>query len=134
MILFVEHFVRMIIDIIEYLMKEKINSRIKICMGLFLFGCLFKMPYDYYELMRLFVFFGCIVAATRCYFDMRFKYLIVLCLLVAILYNPILPIHLTRSTWQPIDIFLGCAFTIWGIYDIVVISKNEKEKRKREGW
>jgi hypothetical protein len=72
-----------------------------------------RMPYGYYTFTRIVV----------CRFATVFAYLAwegssVSCILaavlglVAVLFNPIIPIYLTRKTWYPIDI--GVAITFLG--------------------
>jgi FtsH-binding integral membrane protein len=64
------------------------------------------LAYVYYQLLRWVV---CGVAVFIAVLAYRWKRIWAICLfgLVAILFNPLAPIYLTKQIWQPID--LACA-------------------------
>jgi hypothetical protein len=64
------------------------------------------LPYGYYTLMRL------VVCATAIYVIViaaksRRMWAVWACSILALLFNPIVPVHLTRSLWQPLDFIAG---------------------------
>ena len=80
----------------------------------FLLGALGAWPYGYYKLLRVVV---CLAAAYVAYlgYDSRRFWATWLFGLIVILFNPIIPVHLTREIWQPIDVgsailFIGTGF------------------------
>ena len=80
-----------------------------------------KLPYEYYIFLRYSVFIGMIVniipiiiSITKCPHkkgDMILEKILytsaVLCIGIAVLFNPIEPIHLNRTLWMFIDIFVA---------------------------
>ena len=64
---------------------------------------LFKMPYGYYELLRLLTFAVMIFGGILSYSQKKLYWLALYCLF-AIIYNPIIPVHLTREIWTYINI------------------------------
>jgi hypothetical protein len=65
---------------------------------------LFEPPYGFYTMLRFVVTIYCGYVAYTFYKMSEGKnYLYVLFGLLAILFNPIVPIHLDRETWQIID-------------------------------
>ena len=67
-----------------------------------LFLAIFKLPYDYYTLLRYAIFF---IAATSALavFDENTGIAVVY-IVIALLFNPISPIYLDKSSWIIIDI------------------------------
>jgi len=68
-------------------------------------------PYGYYTLLRL------IVCGTSGYiayfaFEEEKRFIGVLSILVAILFNPIIPIHLAKDAWIIIDFITAIFFAI----------------------
>jgi len=39
---------------------------------------------------------------------------------VAVLVNPLFPIHLRRAEWQPIDVAIGCFLGLWCIREVIL--------------
>lgn len=69
-----------------------------LCVG----GMLPSMPYSYFMLLRIAV---CVVMAWQAVFRFEEKYAhdAWLCVVVAVLFNPVLKIHLTRDLWWWLD-------------------------------
>jgi len=68
-----------------------------------------EMPYGYYQLTRLVVTVAALVGA----YWMNFKGLLGISLVIAaLLFNPIIPIHLEREHWAPIDIVTAALLII----------------------
>ncbi len=67
--------------------------------------------YDYYTLLRWAV---CAVAVGSGWaaFSVERRVEPWLYGAVALLFNPLIPVHLSRSTWQPIDIVVGIGFVV----------------------
>ena len=76
-----------------------------------LFWAIPPNPYGYYTFLRIVV---CGVAAFTAYFSYEIKKEIwaVVFGMIAILFNPISPISLSREIWAPIDIGTGILFII----------------------
>jgi len=76
-----------------------------------LFGALASLPYGYYQMLRWVVGGISIYIAYKAYtWDKKWAtWLFAGC---AILFNPIVPIHLSREIWQPIDIVFGFVFIV----------------------
>ena len=86
----------------------------RIAAAVLLLAAIYPWPYDYYTLMRFVV---CAVAAYGCYLayerartasaepwrtkQQRWSWTFAL---IALLFNPFVPLHLDRSTWAVIDI------------------------------
>lgn len=69
-------------------------------------------PYGYYKLLRLVV---CICAGVLAYqsyqgADERVTAWVVGLFVLALLYNPIIPVHLTREIWLPINLASAAFF------------------------
>jgi len=80
-----------------------------------LFVAIVKLPYGYYQLLRWVV---CGVSAYIAYLSYKWEKVWATWVFgfVAILFNPILPIHLTKEIWQPIDIICAMLFTLSPIF------------------
>ena len=76
---------------------------------------LFKFPYGYYTLLRLFLFI-----TSCCYFYNNSKQksnLFYGWLILGLIYNPIIPVYLSRDIWQVINI-LSILFILFWIYKL----------------
>ena len=76
-----------------------------------LFGAITALPYGYYQMLRWVVCGISIYIAYKAYqWDRKWAtWLFASC---AVLFNPILPIYLTREIWRPIDVAFGFLFII----------------------
>jgi hypothetical protein len=62
------------------------------------------VPYDFFMLLRVLVFITCAIVAVGLFrIDAIAKWFWIV-VAIALLYNPLLPIHLHRSTWEWINI------------------------------
>ena len=76
---------------------------------------LFKLPYGYYTLLRLFLF---ITSCCYLYNNSKQKSnLFYGWLILGLIYNPIIPIYLGRDIWQVINI-LSILFILFWIYKL----------------
>jgi hypothetical protein len=80
-----------------------------IAVALMLFGALASWPYGYYQILRFVV---CGVGAYIAYMAYNWQKVWAMWLfgVIAILFNPIVPIHLARDIWQPIDLMCALLF------------------------
>ena len=81
-----------------------------------LFGALGRWPYSYYIVLR---WVTCAAAVVVVYHGHVYRkpWAIWVFIFIAALFNPILPVHLTREAWRIIDLaaattFVAAAFTI----------------------
>jgi len=72
------------------------------------FIAIFSLPYGYYTFMRLVVTGLSVYAAFNHSNKDQTQFWMLLG--VAVLYNPLIPIHLSRDTWMPINIITGSYF------------------------
>jgi hypothetical protein len=82
-----------------------------------LFWALERHPYGYYTLLRWITCGVCIYGLTISH-RLEMPYLSWPLGIVALVFNPIIPFHLDRETWRPIDIISGIfipltAIIIW---------------------
>lgn len=81
--------------------------------AIFLFIAVLHLPIGYYRFMRI----GVTIAAINLIIQEGKKGVnawVIIFSIIAILFNPILPIYLgSKSTWMPIDIIAGAFFLIF---------------------
>jgi hypothetical protein len=103
-------------------MKTNITNSIisKIIIITLLVGCLFKMPYGYYQFMRIAV---CGLFILLAYMEYKKGVIItaVLCGLSVVLFNPIAKFYFNKRQWQSIDKGFVIALMIWIIIDLMLI-------------
>jgi len=91
--------------------KEK-NNFIKyfiILTILMLFGAIAEWPYGYYTLLRWITCIASILIAFQA-FEKNIDWAKVVFIVIAILFNPLAPIYLSRSTWIPLDVITAIFF------------------------
>ena len=98
-----------------------------------LIGALLPWPYGYYNFLRFCV---CGAAAFLAYQqwthdDAASKWVVVLAA-VAVLYNPLVPIHLTREIWSVLNVATAVAFA-GHLRSLRVVLRGGSERRQRLG-
>jgi hypothetical protein len=66
-------------------------------------------PYSYYQLLR-FVTCGAAVYVAFMAYNWQKMWAVWLFGFIAVLFNPLIPIHLSREIWQPIDVVCGVLY------------------------
>lgn len=70
-----------------------------------LFLGVFPLPYDYYMLLRVIIFISALYLMSQNKNEWLYIFLG-----IAILFNPVLPIYLSKGVWIPIDIVVGILY------------------------
>jgi len=83
---------------------------IKIAVAAVLLIALASLPIGYYTFLRIVVCIAGVILGVA-YFESK-RLLSIVFVAVAILFNPILPIYLSREIWIPIDIITAILFII----------------------
>ena len=79
---------------------------IKIILAVLFFICLLKMPYGYFQAVRIAALAGFLILAYQSYkTDNKILMIIFICL--AILFQPIIKITLGRIIWNIVDVIVG---------------------------
>ena len=79
--------------------------------ALMLLGALADWPYGYYQLLRL-VTCGAAVYVAYLAYNWQKMWPVWLFGLVALLFNPLIRIHLSREIWQPINAVCAILFIV----------------------
>ena len=74
-----------------------------------LLGAMAQWPYGYFVLLRWAVTVGAIIVVINA-FDKNIGWAKVVFIIITILFNPLAPIYLSRSTWIPLDIITAILF------------------------
>ncbi|MBS1650708.1 MAG: hypothetical protein JSU07_01740 [Bacteroidetes bacterium] len=98
-----------------------LQNFIKIILSVLFLVCLFKMPYGYYQVVRLVGFVGFILLAYKSYTDKAINMAIIYCGL-ALLFQPLFKIALGRTIWNVVDVLVS-------IFLIATIFYNQATKR-----
>lgn len=91
---------------------------VKLIISVLLLGCLAKMPYGYYQFIRIATCIGFGWLAFK-EFEVKRNIIGLLCLGAAILLNPILKIYLGRKLWNEVDLILAIALIVWVVFDLI---------------
>lgn len=81
---------------------------------IFLLLALLPMPYGYYTLLRLFIFITCCSYIFNDSDEKKSNFFYGW-LILGLIYNPIIPVHLSRDIWQVVNI-LSILVISFGIY------------------
>jgi hypothetical protein len=84
-------------------------KNISFLLGFLLLVALLPLPYGFYTFLRLSVFVGAILLAHTFYERDKPNWVLILAGL-AILFNPVIPIYLSREAWIPIDVVSAILF------------------------
>ncbi len=101
---------------------------IKVIIAALLLGCLLKVPYGYFQFVRIAACAGFIYLAWQ-EFESKNSILGVLWAACAILFNPIYKIHFTRKVWNQIDVVVAVALLICLIIELYLqYGKSSKKE------
>jgi len=84
-------------------MKNRFIKYFVILSIFMLLGAIAEWPYGYYSLLRWITCIASILVAFQA-FEKNIDWAKVIFIIIVILFNPLAPIYLSRSTWIPIDI------------------------------
>lgn len=93
---------------------------IKIVLTVLLLVCLFRMPYGYYQFVRLAT---CVGLGYLGYIS-NMPWVRVSCIAVALLFNPVFKVYLDKQTWNVIDASIAGLLIAWTLFDL----KNLKNR------
>jgi hypothetical protein len=74
-----------------------------------LFGAVAEWPYGYYTILRWITCITSIIVVLQA-FEKNIDWAKVVFIVIAILFNPLAPIYLSRSIWISLDIITGILF------------------------
>jgi len=97
--------------------------------ALMLFGALLRWPYGYYQLLRLVVCGVGVYVAVKSY-GWGKVWATWLFGFIAVLFNPLIPVHLTREIWQAIDVTCAVLFLL----AILVLPQSLKISKKKSTY
>lgn len=85
-------------------------------------------PYGYYILLRWVIAASALFLVWASY-ELGKKFWLFLMAIVALLFNPIAPIHLDKETWVVIDFIVAMIFLV-SIFKIKIYERKKEEKFK----
>ena len=92
-------------------MNIKLEYIIKVSLSVFMFLCLFDMPYEFYQLVRFVSFFGFAILAYKSHQkENEIETVVYACL--ALLFQPFLKITLGRDLWNIVDVIVGAGLLL----------------------
>jgi len=74
-----------------------------------LFGAIAEWPYGYYTILRWITCITSILMVLQA-FEKNINWAKVIFIIIAILFNPLAPIYLSRNIWIPLDIVTAILF------------------------
>ena len=90
-----------------------IPTFIWLCSAAALLIALAPLPYWYYTFLRIIVFAAAAFLTYQHYkHEQEFSVWVALLGGIAILFNPLIPIHLSREIWAPIDVIAAAVFLV----------------------
>lgn len=84
---------------------------IKIGLAILMFGCLLKMPYGYYQLVRFVALVGFGVLAYLSY-NQKQEMATLVYIVLALLFQPFFKVAIGRELWNLIDLLVGIGLVI----------------------
>ena len=88
---------------------KQLSAGIRVVVGIMLLLAIGDLPYSYYQLLRI-VVCGASIFLVWYFIKSKIEWLGWAFIIPAILFNPLLPIYLAKSTWQLFDLLFGVMF------------------------
>ena len=96
--------------------------------GAMLLAAVADWPYGYYQLLWLVACAAAVFAAYHAYAMKRHGFLWIF-IFVAILFNPVLAVHLDKDLWRPIDLIAGIVFVIFAFVKSKAHGSNQNKPK-----
>jgi len=109
------------------ILEKRPHLILAIIAALTLFGALGRWPYGYYQLLR-WVTCGAAVFVAFMAYNWKKLWATWLFGFIAVLFNPLIPIHLNRELWQPIDVICALLFVAVAF----ILKKPPEEKQQQD--
>ena len=90
---------------------------VKLIVAGLLVWALSRHPYSYYTLLRWATFAASVFIAVRASKGEKAVWFWVF-IIIAVVFNPVLPIHLKRDTWAIIDLAAAAVFLVSIVFDV----------------
>lgn len=87
---------------------------------------IFPWPYGYYTFLRIAVCLGAVIAAYINFNDGKKDTVFWVCCAIAILFNPLIPVHLTRGIWSVFNVLSAGVFLFLAYKYPRTSSKNKE--------
>jgi hypothetical protein len=110
----------------ETLLQKRPHLISCIIAGVILLGALGDWPYGYYQLLR-WITCGAAVWVAFMVYSWEKLWATWLFGIIAVLFNPLIPVHLSREIWQPIDLMCGALFLV-----IALVLKRPEDKEQKD--
>ena len=88
-----------------------INNIIKGILAILFFACLLHMPYGYFQLVRFIALLGFAILAYQAS-EQQNKTEMIVCIGLAILFQPFIKISLGREIWNIVDVIVGIGLIV----------------------
>lgn len=99
---------------------KQLSVAVRVITGVMLLLAIGDLPYSYYQLLRL-VVCGASIFLIWYFIKSKIEWLGWAFIIPAILFNPLFPIYMDKSTWKLLDLLFGVLF-------LVSLSAYSKEK------
>jgi len=76
-----------------------------------------RLPYFFYVLLRVLICTASAYLSTKRYQERQTPWVWTFGA-IALLFNPVLPVHMTRADWQMINILIAVFFAGWAVYSM----------------
>jgi hypothetical protein len=103
---------------------DYLKISIKLGLILMIFIGLERMPYSYYEMLRISLFLGSISLIIIDIISKNF-YFIIFYFVTLVLFNPIDKIYFKRDIWHMIDTAVICVLIVTIFFDLIKIFKRK---------
>ena len=74
-----------------------------------------KMPYGFYQILRLLTVSGCLIIAYNEFKKDGWNNLVTIAIIGVVTMNPIFPIRLSKEWWHIIDIFMAILIGVYAL-------------------
>lgn len=88
---------------------KQLSVLVRAISGLILLFALSEQPYSYYQVLRI-VICGASIILIWYFIQAKIEWLGWLFIIPAILFNPIFPVYMDKSTWQLLDVLFAILF------------------------
>lgn len=99
-------------------MQKMTNKLFWYIPAILLFIAVFPLPYGYYMLLRVIIFISALYLMSKNKNEWLYIFLG-----IALLFNPVFPIYLSKALWMPVDIIVGVIY----IYNYRTQSKANEQ-------
>ena len=107
------------------------NILLGVCVFALVIAAFMHLPYFFYVLLRVLICTASAYLSTKRYKERRIPWVWTFGV-IALLFNPVFPVRMTRADWQVVNILVAAFLAGWAIYSMIRAASTIRTAKLRK--